>query len=342
MRVPCIMPTVLRLNLSLGLSLGLALGCRLRLSACHACSRGLLPCSLQGCLDLMNRSTGHKSQPHHKPCGQEPSSPPLLTASVGSRSSADACAAACPAFSLPAWLSTAAPVWAAAVAFCLTAPQTSSTCGNRPSCRCLRLDFGSSAKLARRRGPTPLSFRFCKRVSSHARAAASALAWLTASAALRARKRRNVSQASGDACRFRPFQRANDDPPVAGASGASSPTTPAPALLAPSCILPMPVAGASRATKPASAKPSPPAPATPHCNLPMPVTGASGAVSATNPTSALNARSCSSPMPVAGAFGAAQENASATVLAPAILAPSCNSPVPVAGPSGAASATAPA
>ena len=53
MRAPRIMPTVLRLNLSLGLSLGLALGCRLRLATCLACNRGLLPCSLQGCLDLM-------------------------------------------------------------------------------------------------------------------------------------------------------------------------------------------------------------------------------------------------------------------------------------------------
>ena len=53
MQAPHIMTTVLRFHLSLGLSLGLALGCRLRLPACHACSRGLLPRSLQGCLDPM-------------------------------------------------------------------------------------------------------------------------------------------------------------------------------------------------------------------------------------------------------------------------------------------------
>ena len=53
MRAPRIMPTVLRLSLSRGLSLGLALSCRLRMAASLACCRGLLPCSLQGCLDLM-------------------------------------------------------------------------------------------------------------------------------------------------------------------------------------------------------------------------------------------------------------------------------------------------
>jgi hypothetical protein len=53
MRAPHIMPTVLRFHLSLGLSLGLVLGCRLLLPARHACNRGLVPRSLQGCLDLM-------------------------------------------------------------------------------------------------------------------------------------------------------------------------------------------------------------------------------------------------------------------------------------------------